>query len=149
MINLIKTIACGICKGFGGGVEPSKIQHCGTIDIITASSILLDKLDEMGSKGEVYLPDTDTKIYNLKEVESSCELKEVSSLSFVAESHDCDDFAAKLYSKFASLAWTNIHALNYFIDEHETFWWIEPQNKKISKSLEPWQGAQIRFLLGR
>jgi len=151
MKEMLGSLFCAIGKALVGEclyVKP-EIQPCGTIDINTASSILLDKLEEIGCDAEIYLPDNDIKIYNLKEVENSYELKEVSSLSFLAESHDCDDFSAKLYGKFASLVWTNKHALNFILDENETFWWIEPQNKKVSRTLEAWQGSTIRFLMMR
>ena len=147
---MLGSLFCSLGKAFGGCLyDKPEIQPCGTIDLHTASSILLDKPEEMGCDADIYLPDMNIKIYNLKEVENSYELKEVSSFTFIRESRDCDDFAAKLYGKFASLAWTNIHALNHFIDETETFWWIEPQNKKISQTLETWQGSTIRFLLVR
>ena len=121
-----------------------------TIDLYVASSLLLDKLEEIGDdKAEIYLPDKEIKIYNKADVESAYSLEEVSSITYIAEEHDCDDFAAKLYGKFAGLVWTNVHALNWFFDEHSTFWWIEPQNKKISRTLEAWQGSEVRFYIGR
>jgi len=61
----------------------------------------------------------------------------------------CDDFAAELFGKFAGLIWTNHHAFNWFIDETDTFWYIEPQTKKLSQTIEGWQGNDIRFFLGR
>jgi len=125
------------------------IQPCGTIDIHTASSILLDKLDEMGDEAEIFLPDHEMKIYNKAEVMNSYELKGVSVIKYVLGVHDCDDFAAELFGKFAGLVWTMKHALNWFIDETGTFWYIEPQNKKLSQVLENWQGYDVRFYLGR
>ncbi len=126
------------------------IQPIGTIDINLASSILLDKLEEIGDdKAEIYLPDTDIKIYNKAEVISSYALEEVSSIKYEAEKFDCDDFAAKLYGKFAGLVWTNVHSLNWFFDESSTFWWIEPQTRKVSRTLEAWQGSEVRFFLAR
>ena len=131
-------------------VEPVKIKSVGIIDINEASSILLDKLAEMNDdKAEIYLPDASIKIYNKDEVISSCELQEVSSIKYIAEEQDCDDFAAELYGKFAGLVWTNVHALNWFYDQDSAFWWIEPQTKKLSQTLEPWQGYEIRFFLAR
>ena len=125
------------------------LQPAGTIDINEASSIMLDKLEEMGVDAEIYLPDMNFKVYKKADVTKSQSLHEISAIRFVAESHDCDDFAAKLFGKWAGLVWTNVHALNWFIDENGIFWWIEPQNKKISKTLDAWQGNDIRFLIGR
>ncbi len=157
MRELIRALACSICKALGGQeVQEAQdetlptLKPCGTISIYLASSILLDKLEGMGREDtEIYLPDMRIKIYKLEEVENSYELEKVSRLEYIPEGFDCDNFAAKLFGKFAGLVWTNIHALNWFIDENESFWWIEPQTKKLSRVLETWQGYRIRFLLGR
>jgi len=153
---MIGSLFCAIGKSLGGctpsveaQVKP-EIQPVGTIDINLASSILLDKLEEIGDdKAEIFLPDINIKIYNKDEVSKSYELKEVSAIKYVAEKHDCDDFAAKLYGKFAGLVWTNAHALNFFYNQDATFWWIEPQTRKISKKLETWQGFEVRFFIAR
>lgn len=143
-MELLKIIARFILK------EPPPIKPAGTIPIDLASSILLDKLEEMGCEDAgIYLPDVDMKVYNKDKVAKCYALQEVSSLTFVAETHDCDDFAAKLFGRFAGLVWTNIHALNWFIDENEILWFIEPQTKKISREIEAWQGNAVRFFLGR
>ena len=128
----------------------ASIKPVGKIDMNQASSILLDKLDEQGDdKAELYLPDGWMKIYNRAEVQACHELEEVSIITFIDEEQDCDDFAAQLYGEFAGLVWTNVHALNWFYDENSTFWWIEPQTKKISRTLDTWQGYEVRFFLAR
>ena len=120
------------------------------IGINEASSILLDKLEEMGDdKAGIYLPDKDIKIYKRDDVIKAHELKEVSSITYITEAHDCDDFAAKLYGRFAGLAWTNLHALNWFFDENSEFWWIEPQSKEVSDTIKAWQGSEVRFFIAR
>ena len=142
--SIIKTIGDRPCEAI-----PS-IEPAGTTDRITASSVLLDKLDEIGdSETEIYFPDVDVKIYKKEDVAKSYELDEVSSISYVAEAQDCDDFAAELFGEFAGLVWTNVHALNWFYDENTTFWWIEPQTRKLSRTLETWQGRKVRFFLAR
>jgi len=147
---MIGSIFCSIGKAFGGcQLKKPAIKPVGTIDINVASSILLDKLDEMDDKAEIYLPDTDIKVYRKDDVIKAHELSEVSSIKYVAEVMDCDDFAAELYGKFAGLVWTNVHALCFFIDDNSTFWFIEPQSGKLSQTLEKWQGAEIRFFLAR
>ena len=147
----------GIFKKKSKLVEPTiqlvdipKVKPFSLIDLNLASSILLDKLEEMeDEKAEIYLPDEDMKIYKKEEVINCYKLQEVNSIKYIAEVHDCDDFAAELFGKFAGLVWTNVHALNWFYDETPSFWWIEPQTKKISRTLETWQGCEIRFFLGR
>lgn len=130
--------------------EPTKtLKPCSVIGINEASSILLDKLEEIGDEhAEIYLPDTSIKTYLKADVSKSYELEEVSSLKYSPD-FDCDDFAAELYGKFAGLVWTTKHALCWFISEDEEFFFIEPQSGKISKTLEGWQGGSIRFFLSR
>jgi len=125
------------------------LQSCGTIDINLASSILLDKLEEMGCKAEIYLPDESMKVYRKDDVIKFLSLDETDKIKFVAEIQDCDDFAAELFGKFAGLVWTQTHALNCFISDDEKLYFIEPQTDKISENLDDWQGIAIRFLLGR
>ena len=128
--------------------EPT-IYPSGTIDIHTASSILLDKIEEMGMpEAEIYLPDTAIKVYNKERVKLFLRLNEVSEIVYTAE-FDCDDFAAELFGRFAGLVWTNIHALNWFIDDVGKFYFIEPQSDKIAPALEGWQGSMVRFFIGR
>ncbi len=129
---------------------PIELQPCGTIDLNEMSSIILDKLEAMGLlETDLFLPDAAMKVYKKEDVQKAQELEEVSSIVYVAETHDCDDFAAELFGKFAGLVWTNVHALNWFVDESDTFWFIEPQTKKLSQTLEGWAGNSIRFVLGR
>lgn len=129
---------------------PVELQPCGTIDLNEMSSIVMDKLEAMGLlQTDLFLPDNDMKVYKKEDVQKAQELEEVSSIVYVAEAHDCDDFAAELFGKFAGLAWTNLHALNWFVDESNTFWFIEPQTKKLSQTLEGWAGNSVRLVLGR
>jgi len=62
---------------------------------------------------------------------------------------DCDDFAAEVYGKGLPLIWTNKHALNWFIDENASLWFVEPQTDKMARNLDNWQGWDVRFFLAR
>jgi len=144
----LRTVSYGICHQLSG--SESIIIPTGTMDLNLMSSILLDKLDEMhDSKAAIYLPDKDCKIYDKDEVQAFLNLDEVDKIPYIPEERDCDDFAAELFGKFAGLVWTNVHALNWFIDSNETFWFIEPQQDKIAKNLENWEGYDIKFFIGR
>jgi len=156
MKDIIRKVACAICHLIGGSeVEPEPdlepiILPSKVIDIASASSILLDKLEAMGmGDAEIYLPDREIQVYNKEKVKGFLGLDETSEIVYVAEVMDCDDFAAELFGKFAGLVWTNLHALNWFIDDTEKFWFIEPQSDKIASDLEGWQGSQVRFFVGR
>jgi len=142
-----------IIRALTGQPEPvtteDTIQPIGALTIEQVAIILNNKLNELGSPGDIFIPDEHCKIYRKADVMAFHGLNEVSSIPYVGETHDCDDFAAKLFGKFAGLVWTNAHALNFFIDENSVFWFIEPQQGQLSQSLADWQGNQIRFLLGR
>ena len=128
----------------------SSLKPCGTIDYALVDAIVRAKATEIEDKDyDVYIPDTANKFYKKADVMAAQELTEVASIQYVDEEHDCDDFAAELFGKFAGLIWTNLHAFNWFIDETDTLWYIEPQTKRLSQSIEGWQGSDIRFFLGR
>lgn len=138
-----------------GYVEPelraqAKIKPVGTITSSKLSLILKQKLREVGDDhAERFYPDLDAKIYAKDDVKEFLHLDETSEIEYVKDKMDCDDFAAKIFGKFAGLVWTNKHALNWFVDDTLTLWFIEPQTDKLSKKLADWQGWDIRFFLGR
>jgi len=125
--------------------EPAKL-----IGLNVASSILLDKMEEMGCPGaEIYLPDTLMRVYTKESVIKFLELEETDKIVYQAENKDCDDFAAILYGEFLGLVWTNLHALNFFISNENELYFVEPQTDQISQTLAGWQGDSFRFFLGR
>ena len=145
MKELIRRIVCGVCE-----VLSENIQPAGTISINEMSSILLDKMEEMGDTNAApVLADIDNKIYNKEEVKAYLGLDETDKITYVPQEMDCDDFAAILFGKFAGLIWTKKHALNFFISEDEILYFIEPQTDKISQTLENWAGWDIRFFISR
>ena len=125
--------------------KKAEIKHCGWADNALVSAYLMNE----DSNAAIYLPDKKSKKYKKALVMASQELEEVSTIVSVPEEQDCDDFAAELFGKFAGLMWTDVHALNWFIDENEEFWFIEPQTRKISKQITLGAGKYIRFFIGR
>ena len=139
-----------MCWWFKKPKQKEQLKPAGTIEVHLMSSILLDKLEEMkDNKAELYLADNLCKVYKKDDVVKFLALDETDEITYVAEEHDCDDFAAELYGKGVSLLWTNVHALNWFIDEQNTLWFVEPQSDKIAKDLENWQEWDVRFFLSR
>lgn len=68
----------------------------------------------------------------------------------------CDDFSYRLMGEFSvpgwsdlafGIVWTNLHALNCFIDESGNFWFVEPQTDTLQSALLPWQGSKIRLIV--
>ena len=126
-----------------------KLLSSGTIDINLMSSILLDKLEEMGDdRAELYLADNDCKVFNKQEVMDFLVLDETDKIVYVPETMDCDNFAALLYGKGLPLLWTNKHALQWFVDDADNFlWFVESQSDKIARNLDNWQGWDVRMFL--
>jgi len=126
------------------------LQPAGTINSKKMATILRAKMNDMGCKAEIYIPDAEMKVYRKEDVIRFLRLNEVNEISYIPGGiHDCDDFAAKLFGKGFSLVWTDKHALNYFIDVYDNYWFVEPQADKIAANLASWQGERIRFFLGR
>ena len=149
--EIIRKVACGICEALSRQEEVASLEPAGSIGINQMSSIILDKLDEMGDdKVELYLADNICKVYKKEDVVKFLGLSEIDKIPYVAETHDCDDFAAELYGEGIPLVWTNAHALNWFIEyDKNILWFVEPQTDTIARNLENWQGWEVRFFLSR
>jgi len=130
--------------------ETARLISDSYIDINDWYAILKAKLNEIGDDiAALYPSDTLCKIYNKTDVIEFLGLNEVDKITFVAETMDCDDFAAEVYGKGLPLVWTNIHALSWFIDENLSLWFVEPQSDQIASNLDNWQGWDVRFFLAR
>lgn len=155
MKELIKAIVCSIGRMLGANCQqeipmPTPIpKPIGTIDLHLMSSILLDKLEEMACDAEIYLPDEDCKIYRKADVQNCAKLKEISELKYIPKEHDCDDFAAESFGAYLGLLWTMVHAQNWFVDENEVLWFVEPQTQELARNLSKHLSSRIRFFLGR
>jgi hypothetical protein len=150
-MDAIQNLLHLICRAMKACPEqyPKLLQPTGTIDSGRAYAIIDNKLKEMGDvEHEIYIPDLDNKVYNKDDVSSFHGLEEVASILYIIETHDCDDFARELFGKGIGLIWSDKHAFNYFIDNMDNIWFIEPQNKQMSQEVQVWQGRDIRFFLG-
>jgi len=148
----LQQLFCDLCQAFGGCLEPfaPQLEWTGTIDLHEASSIVLDKMDELGAThAPLFLPDMAIKVYRVADVKNFLALDETNKITYIPEIKNCDDFAAQLFGLFAGLVWTNAHALNWFIDTDKKFWFIEPQTDKMASSLEGWQGSSFSMFVGR
>jgi hypothetical protein len=151
MKQLIGNAACSIGQALDCCQLDYKLpEPVRYIDLAEYSSIMLDKLENIGSgDAGLYLPDNNMPVYRKTDVMECEKLHSVSLLKFSPEKHDCDDFAASMFGAYLGLCWTNVHALNWFIDDELRFWFVEPQSREIAPLLEDWQGYKIRFLIGR
>jgi hypothetical protein len=149
----IGQFACSLARSWSTCpiITPPDIKPSGTLTLHEMSSIILDKIEEVdvNNSAEIYLPDNDMKFYRKKDVKNYLGITEVDKIPFIDEAHDCDDFAAELFGLFAGLIWTTAHAFNWFVDENGQLWFIEPQNDKMSLTIEGWQGNDIGLFIGR
>ncbi len=152
---MLGSIFCTIGKALGGCICKTEdtsfaLVSAGAVDINEMSSILLDKLEEIGDvQAELYLPDSNCKVYRKDDVIKFLGLDETDKITYVAEFQDCDDFAAEVFGLGLGLLWTNVHALCWFVSDDKILWFVEPQTDQISQALDDWQGYQVRFFLGR
>lgn len=156
MLNLIRSIACGICRALGGSeadeTNPAPdLVYAGEMDIYELSSLLIDKFPDV----PIYLPDISYKLCTKTDIERFLAWDKADKEKYQAEILDCDDFAWRLKGNITVLpwsaipfgvVWTNLHALNCFVDDKGRFWFVEPQSDKIQIDLEPWQGSELRFI---
>lgn len=80
---------------------------------------------------------------NKKQVQQVLEdYPDIDSTAYVANNHDCDDFAFRLKGVFSQPSLSKYtfgyamgirHVFNFFIDKNEQIWLVEPQTAKIWK----------------
>jgi len=148
---MLGKLFCSIAKALKGcELDIPTLNLIDTIDINEMSSILLDKLEEMGdTSAQIYLADYNCDIFDKEEVKAFLKLDETNKIKYIADTMDCDDFAAELYGKGLPLVWTNLHALNWFIGTDKVLYFVEPQTDQIATDLDNWQGWSIRLFINR
>lgn len=152
---MIRKIFCAIakvwCKDDVDGI-PS-LLYSGDMDINEVSSILLDKFPNT----PLYLPDYQYKTCTVEDIKRFLEWDKTERIKYEAEAFDCDDFSWRLKGNITIkpwssipffVVWTNLHALNGFIDNQGLFYFVEPQSNEIQTELKDWQGSEIRFIGG-
>ncbi len=153
---MIGEIACAIGKALGACTNPNTIpdlEYTGDMDVYEVSSILIDKFPD----APLYLPDFYYKTCTVVDIIRFLEWDTTRKEKYEADAFDCDDYSWRLKGNITVkpwssipffVVWTNLHALNGFIDSQGFFYFVEPQSNKIRVDLETWQGSQIRFMGG-
>ena len=156
--EFIRLIACGICKSLGGEVlippEPLlKPQVRKEVDGNYIFSILNAVVP---NATHIYLSDNTYWLCSETDIDIFLGIDATNKDQFVAEEHDCDDFSYRLMGQLSTpewsgiafgIVWTNLHALNCFIDDTGKFWFIEPQTDQLQDKLEAWQGTEILHII--
>ena len=154
VLALIKTIACGICKGLGGGQESEMLQSTSTkrIDMPDLYTVLYEKWPS----ANIFLSDNYYRLCSTEDIKAFLAQDKTNRCQYEAERFDCDDFSYRLLGQFSipewsdlalGIVWTNLHALNLFVDENKGVWFLEPQEDKIQEKLSDWQGSEVKLIV--
>ena len=123
-----------------------------TIEYVELYNILRQRFPD---EGTIYLSDRTYKLCNYDDIRVFCQQDTTNREKYVAEWHDCDDYAYRLMGQlsipgWSSLAfgiiWTEKHAMNVFVDEGKNVLFLEPQSDAIETQLADWQGTRPYFL---
>jgi len=110
------------------------------------------------SAGSIYLSDIDNYyLCNYDDIALFLAQDQTNKAEYVAQKHDCDDFAYRLMGQFSipgwsalafGLFWTTSHAMNCFVNEDREVLFIEPQSDEITSGLSPAKyGHGFRFVI--
>ncbi len=108
------------------------------------------------SATHIYISDSEYWLCSEKDIETFLAQDDTNKMGYISEERDCDDFSYRLMGQLSipdwsgiafGIVWTDKHALCCFISETGDFFFIEPQTNKLQKTLEPWQGSEILFIL--
>lgn len=108
------------------------------------------------SATHIYISDNQYWLCSEADIENFLSMDATNKDQFINEEHDCDDFSYRLMGQLSTqewsgiafgIVWTNLHALNCFISDTGTFYFIEPQTDELQNKLEAWQGSEILFIL--
>lgn len=104
----------------------------------------------------IYLSDSTYYLCSEDDIKSFLDMDSTNKETYIAEEFDCDDFSYRLIGQLSvpewsgiafGIVWTDLHALNCFIDTNGKFWFIEPQTDAIQEILDDWQGKDIQFVM--
>ncbi len=104
----------------------------------------------------IYLSDSLYWLCSENDIKTFVDIDDTNKIKYVSEEMDCDDFSYRLMGQLSipdwsgiafGIVWTNLHALNCFIDDAGKFWFIEPQTNGLLEKLEDWMGNEILFIL--
>ena len=110
-------------------------QVLGTIQLVDVYKLLSPLCKD------IYLSDEYFSLTSMEEASIFSESTKVQYQSWVAESHDCDNFSFALLGYWSDslksfafgTAWSNKHAFNLMIDNSKHIWICEPQTNKWTK----------------
>jgi len=131
---------------------PSPPESTKLIKYFPMKQMIREKFPE----AEIYLSDITYLLCGKKDVKRFLEADETDRRTYVKSHYDCDDFAYRLMGQFSvsgwshlafGIVWTTNHAMNCFVDENMTFWFIEPQNDKLYREIPEGFGSSVSIIV--
>lgn len=132
------------------GVQPSMAVKISSDEVFNILNKILPQSDH------IYLSDNEYYLCSAKDIENFLAQDGTNKFKYDAEIFDCDDFSYRLMGQMSipnwsacafGIVWTDLHALNLFIDEQKKLWYVEPQSDKIEITLESWQGTAASLIV--
>lgn len=132
----------------------------GKTNIIEAGLLLRQafNISTQDSNSKILLSDVNYDLCSLDEAQRFLKEDVTNYKKYVVDIYDCDDFSRALWNYWQEwqetlamgIAWTSLHAFNFFIDDKKDVYVIEPQHDRIYKIKEikdnPYYWP-IRFIL--
>ena len=135
-------------------VEPETIEPRSTARINLAE--LQPLLQKAAPGAEIIMADNWKYLCHDDDIALFLAQDETNKMGYVVDKRDCDDFSYRLMGQFSipkwsdlafGICWTDVHALNVFIDEVRRLWFIEPQTDEINEELATWQGQVVSLIV--
>jgi len=104
----------------------------------------------------IFLSDKIYKTCSLSDIMIFLKQDNTNRIEYEAESFDCDDFSYRLMGQFSvppwaalafGICWTDVHALNCFVDYTRKFRFIEPHTDETLTELKSWMGHSVRLII--
>lgn len=136
--------------------KPEKEERPPVSNKTTDWAHLMGVLTLAAGGGQVFLSDYTMTLASWDDIAWFLANDETNKATYVTEEYDCDNFSYRLMGQFSvpewaklafGIVWTDVHAINCFIDEDENFWFVEPQTDEVCKELTPYMGTKIRFIM--
>jgi hypothetical protein len=145
-----------MCASVLNFIKKLFVKEPDPIPIITYTDItygdLWDLLKAKFPDAQIWLSDMDYRLCSGEYIDNALAIDDTNRQTYVNEKFDCDDFAYRLMGQLCvpetsdlafGIVWTDVHALNLFIDNQKKIWFVEPQSDGRKVELENWQGSKI------
>ena len=154
----LKAILYNLCWSLGAcSIQPTPIPiPKPVIRAEIAGDLLYNLLINKFPEAHIHISDRVKYLCDIDDINAFLKQDETNHIQYTPELMDCDDFTFRLKGQFSTpewakiatgIIWTEKHALMFFVDANQDFWWIEPQSDKVQSELESWQGQKVLLIV--